>query len=130
MYIATLVDDIVKVLSKLESNSGTEFSFAMLYSRSESADFGWNLIVAATWIDRDRRAATPLITRALKDELGLENKLAIARITALETRDPFVLEAVFYAGRVGLAHPMSIRNVTFAGVPVVNGLILRSSPNQ
>jgi hypothetical protein len=128
MYIATLVDDIVKVLSKLESLKGA-FSFAMLYSRSESTDFGWNLIVSAPWIDEDRRAATLVIAKALNAELGLENQTAISRITALETNDTFVREAIFYAGRVDLSHPLPVRNLTLAGVPVVNGLVLFSKPD-
>lgn len=129
MYIATLVDDIVKVLSKLETRHASEFSFAMLYSRSESTDFGWNLIAASPWIDADLRAARLEIAYALRDELGSENQTAIARITTLKTTDRFVRDARFYAGRVSLSSHMLVQNLAFDGIPVVNGLILRSSPN-
>jgi hypothetical protein len=129
MYIATLVDEIVKVLSKLESLHGTEFSFAMLYSGSESIDYGWNLIVAAPWIDEDLSESRLSIAYALHDDLGSEGQTAIARITTLKTTDPFVRDAKFYSGQVGFSNPKPLQNVSFDGVPVVNGVILRSSPN-
>jgi hypothetical protein len=126
MYISTLVDDIEKALSVLESQTG-KLSFAMLYSHSESADFGWNLIIAAPWIDRDTVAATGLIATTLNSVVGFENQTAIARITALETTDSFVRDAIFYSSRLGVPFPAPVRNLTFGGVPVVNGWILLSS---
>jgi hypothetical protein len=128
MYIATLVDDIAKVLTKIETLHSTEFSFAMLYSRSESTDFGWNLIVAASWADEDLRAARLQIAYALHDDLGAEHQIAITRITTLKTTDPFVSDAKFYAGRVAMSDPKPVQNLAFDGVPVVSGIILRSNP--
>ena len=128
MYIATLVDDITKALSQLQAQKG-KLSFAMLYSSSESADFGWNLIIAAQWIDSSRHGATRFIANTLNSVLGAENQTAITRITTLETHDPFVRDAMFYAARLGAHSQIPVRNLTFGDVAVVNGLILVSQPD-
>jgi hypothetical protein len=128
MYIATLVDDITKVLEHLRSERG-DFVLAMLYSRTEDADGNWNLIISAPWVDElGKVRATDVVAKALTDGLGFENKPAISRITALPTTDPFVRQVVFYAGSVSLPHRMPIRNLTFADVPVGSGVVFYSQP--
>jgi len=102
----------------------------MLYSRSEEADYSWNLIVAAPWIDdTDKFETTHVIATALNEGLDLENKHSISRITTLATTDPFVREATFYAGLVVPPRSLPIRNLTFDGVPVGSGWVLYSRPN-
>jgi hypothetical protein len=128
MYIATLVDDITKVLTSMESARG-EFTLAMLYSRSEEADYSWNLIVAARWIDAaDKFETTDVFANALNLGLGLENKTTISRITTLETNDAFVRDAIFFAGRVEPPQSVPLRNLAFGGVPVGSGWIIYSRP--
>jgi hypothetical protein len=55
------------------------------------SELGWNLIVSASWTDEARAAASiHAIARALNEELGMENRNSISRITVLNTTDPFV----------------------------------------
>lgn len=92
MYIFTLVTDVEKVLDRLRTQRG-DFTLALLYNGSLEADWGWNLIVSAKWLDpMGLTDATRSIADALYQDLGLENKSAISRVTVLKTSDPFVRE--------------------------------------
>jgi hypothetical protein len=92
VYIFTLVGDVEKVLEKLRLQHG-DFALAMLFNSALNVESSWNLIVAAQWMDRMRRIdATRLVAQALHQDLGLENKVAISRVTVLQTDDPFVRE--------------------------------------
>jgi len=63
----------------------------MLYNNSLESLSNWNLIVSALWTDQMGVAETiRLIANALNEGLGLENKVAISRISVLRTSDPFV----------------------------------------
>ena len=91
MYIFTLVDDVRKIIELLKNQHG-DFSLAMLYnSGSLQAPSSWNLIVSAAWADKMGIAETThLIAKALAENLDLQDKAAISRITVLKTSDPFV----------------------------------------
>lgn len=55
------------------------------------AESGWNLSVSAPWTDETGTAtAIHTIARALNEDLGLENRNSISRITVLKSSDPFV----------------------------------------
>jgi hypothetical protein len=128
MYIATLVDDIARVIDRLREERG-DFFLAMLYSRDEDADGNWNLIVSAPWVNElGKIEATSVVARALSEGLGFENKSSITRITALPTTDPFVQQVTFYAGGVSLPHSVPVRNLSFAGVPIGSGVVFFSRP--
>ena len=90
MYIFTLVTDVRKVIEKLRASYG-DFNLAMLYNSALGMSSNWNLIVSSDWTERLGVAeATKIIARELHQTLGLENKLAISRVTVLKTGDPFV----------------------------------------
>jgi hypothetical protein len=90
VYIFTLVSDVRKVIESLRRQYG-DFKLAMLYNSALEAESGWNLIVSAPWSDEmGTAAAIRTIARALNEELGLENRNSISRITVLNTSDPFV----------------------------------------
>jgi len=92
MYIFTLVTDVERAIERLKQEGG-DFTLAVLYNSSLESEWGWNLIVAARWLDRlGLAAATRLVAEALYKEVGLENKSAISRVTVLKTNDPFVRE--------------------------------------
>ena len=90
MYIFTLVSDVRKVIERLRRERG-EFKLAMLYNNALEAESGWNLIVSARWTDEMGTAASiRAIARVLNEDLGMENRNSISRITVLKSSDPFV----------------------------------------
>jgi hypothetical protein len=90
MYIFTLVGDVYKVVENLRIRYG-EFKLAMLYNSELDIASNWNLIVSSDWTERLGVAeSTRVIARELHDGLGLENRLAVSRVTVLATSDPFV----------------------------------------
>ena len=90
MYRHTLVEDVQKVIEQVRRLHG-EFTLAMLYNNALDARFSWNLIVAAPWLDQLSLATgTRMIVDALYQNLKLENKGSISRVTVLKTTEPFV----------------------------------------
>lgn len=125
-YIETTVSDVHKVLELLQLQHG-KFALAMLYSRDEPSETGWNLIIAAPWADHLSRAdATGVVVDALSAHLGMENKHAISRVTILPVGDDFVREmtSFFQVASPGAAHP--VHNVSAAGVPIGAGYVFYS----
>jgi hypothetical protein len=62
----------------------------MLYNSALDAPSNWNLIVSSDWSDKlGIPESTRLIARELHQNLGMENRPAIARVTVLKTIDSF-----------------------------------------
>jgi hypothetical protein len=90
MVVFTLVTDVERVIERLRAQHG-DFTLALLYNSVLQAEWGWNLIVSAPWLDRmGLGEATRLIVNVLYQDASLENKSAISRVTVLKTSDPFV----------------------------------------
>lgn len=122
MYIFALVDDVGKMVDRLQEQHG-EFRLAMLYNSSLDATSNWNLIVSAPWTDKMGIApATRLIANALYESLGQENQKAISRITVMETSDPFVRDM----NRLYPASHVPLVQVTAGDVREGSGFVLYS----
>ena len=128
MYIFTLVADVRRVVESLRAGRG-EFKLAMLYNLDLSASTNWNFIVSADWTDvLGVPQATRLIAKALYEQLGLENRVAISRVTVLKSSDQFVTD-------MARLHPYAIpgggvplQQVTAGGVTDGAGFIFYSQP--
>jgi hypothetical protein len=99
----------------------------MLYNRAEEASTGWNLIVAAPWADELGVAdSTEVIVRELSQNLGLENKTAISRVTVLKTDDSFVRAMNDYFNSIPPQGVQPVRNIVVDGVPIGSGYVFFS----
>jgi len=124
--IWTTPGDVQKVVEALRSQRG-EFSLAMLYNEDGLSSTGWNLIVSAPWTDALGLAeATGVIVRALSEGLGLENKLAISRVTVLPTNDRFVRELVSLYQISSPSSGQWVQNISVAGIPIGAAFIFYS----
>ncbi len=124
--IWTTSGDVQKVVETLREQRG-KFSLAMLYNEDGPSTTGWNLIVAAPWTDKLGRAeATAVVTHALNEGLGLENKQTISRVTVLPTSDRFVREitSIFSVSSPGSGQ--WIHNQSAAGIPIGAAFIFYS----
>lgn len=126
-YIQTTEPDVRKVVEALRLQHG-EFSLAMLSSEDGlSPTTGWNLIIAAPWADALGRAeATGVVTRALSEGLGLENKHAISRVTILPAKDRFVREITSVYRITSPRDRQWVRNISAAGIPIDTAFIFYS----
>jgi hypothetical protein len=124
-YIKTFEPDLHRVLTRLTQTG--RLTLAMLYKSSDALD-GWNFIVSASWSDRLGRAqATSVVTRALSEELSLENKRIVSRVTVLSTSDPFVQDIT---SRYQVASPGTeqwVTNISAGGIPIGIGYIFLST---
>jgi hypothetical protein len=126
VYVDTFRPDVQRVLHRLLTQRGP-IALAMLYKRNDSPQSGWNFIFAAPWTDMTGRArATDLLTRALSEELGYENKPLVSRITVLPTKDQFVREITSMYQVASPGAEQAVTNISAAGIPIGVGWILYS----
>jgi hypothetical protein len=124
-YILTFKPDVDRVLRKLRETG--PLVLAMLYRQNDLPEQTWNFIVSAPWTDRLGRAnATSVVIRALSEELGVENKQLISRVTVLPTTDPFVREITSMYQVASPGAEQFITNTSAAGIPIGVGYILYS----
>ena len=123
MYSKTLVEDVAIVVDLLRQQNG-ELSLAMLYNEGPlQTRSNWNLIVSASWIDS---VGTAEATRRIAK---LQSKLAISRITALKTSDPFVQDMTrLYQVSGPTAFPLA--TVTAGSIDEGSAFVLYSAPTN
>ncbi|HKV48488.1 MAG TPA: hypothetical protein VJN69_10390 [Candidatus Acidoferrales bacterium] len=130
MYSKTLVEDVAIVVDLLRQQNG-ELSLAMLYNEGPlQTRSNWNLIVSASWIDSVGTAeATRRIAKLLGEMLDAQSKLAISRITALKTSDPFVQDMTrLYQVSGPTAFPLA--TVTAGSIDEGSAFVLYSAPTN
>jgi len=128
MYIFTLVADVRKVIEALRATQG-EFKLAMLYNVDLDVNTNWNLIVSSDWTDAmGLSEATKMIARELHHRLGLENKIAISRVTVLKTSDRFVRDMARLYPMMTPGGGVPIRHVTAGEVTEGAGFVFYSQP--
>jgi hypothetical protein len=128
-YIATFQPDLRRVLQRLMAERGG-LALAMLYKGTDASETAWNLIVAAPWTDKLGRAqATEVVIRALSQELSLENKPIISRVTVLSTTDRFVREITSAYQVASPGAEQWVTNISAAGIPIGVGYIFYSQTN-
>ena len=128
--VETFRPDLQRVLHRFLERHGRT-SLVMLYKRGDDAsESGWNLIVAGPWADKlGRVQATELVAHTLSDELSLENKRIISRITVLPTNDPFVQEITSLYQVASPGTEQWVTNISAAGIPIGVGYIFYSQAN-
>lgn len=112
MYNFTLVGEAYKSIERLRLQRG-EYKLAMLHNSQLDLSSNWNLIISADWTDRLGTAeATRVIVDALYENVHVENRGALSRVTVLRTTDPFVRDMTQFVSQL---YPVLPRQ---GGVPV------------
>lgn len=84
-------------------------------------------ILAAAWAEKLGWAeAIDVVTRALSEELGPENKLLVSRVTVLPTDDQFVREITSMYQVASPGAEQWVTGISVAGIPIGVGYILYS----
>jgi hypothetical protein len=94
-----LLEKFVGLERGLSQDCG-EFSLFALFLREDSSD-KWDLIVAAPWIEADRKKALTYITNRIQQELNPDELSRLSRVVPVEQTNPS-LAAINQALRVVL----------------------------
>ena len=110
-------------LERLLSQEKGEFSVFALFLREDAAD-KWDLIVAANWIDGDRKEALAHITDKIQQLFDPAELLNLSRVVCVGEANPSV---VALNRAVNINHgQMEVRDSNFFGMQIKHGYIITS----
>jgi hypothetical protein len=121
-----LVDRFVALERKLSTEKGDFMLFA-LFMRDDAMD-KWDLVVAAPWIESNRKTALRYVTNQIQAAFKPDEITHLSRVVLVDETNP-ALDAINRAIRVqhGVA---DIQNSDFFGLQIKHGYIITSQkPN-
>jgi len=117
-----LLGKFVKLERRLSQDRG-EFSLFALFLREDAAD-RWDLIVAAPWIDVNRKEALAYITTQIQLDFCVEELPRLSRVVLVDQSNPAV-EAINQA--VNCQHGQTeVRDSNFFGLEIKHAYIITS----
>jgi hypothetical protein len=117
-----LVEKFVELERKLSKEKGG-FSLFALFLREDALD-KWDLVVAAPWIESERKTALPYITKEIQTALKPEELTHISRVVLVDQTNP-ALDAINRAMTIehGTA---AIQDSNFFGLQIRHAYIITS----
>jgi hypothetical protein len=110
-------------LEKTLSDERGGFAVFALFLREDAVD-KWDLIIAAPWIEEDRKEALSYITRKVQAAFTADELSLISRIVLIDLANPSV-EAVNQA--VAIRHGQAeVRDSNFFGLQIKHAYIITS----
>jgi hypothetical protein len=117
-----LLDRFVELERRLSEEMGG-FALFALFLREDASD-KWDLIVAAPWIEVDRKRALSRITEAIQEAFSPEELTRLSRVVIVDLANPAV-EAVNHA--VSIQHGQAeIRDNNFFGLQIKHAYVISS----
>jgi hypothetical protein len=119
----TLIDK----LSALEQDVSEEkapFKLFGLFLREDASE-KWDLVVAAPWLEKDKRAGLEYLTSRLRSILSDKELLSLSRVVLLDESDP-AFQAIVRAIRVQHGRA-EIRDSSFSGLEIKHGFLVTST---
>jgi hypothetical protein len=119
--------DRFKDLERRLSHEKGDFALFALFLRDDAVD-KWDLVVAAPWIESDRRAALPYITSEIQRTFEPDELTHLSRVVLVDETNP-ALDAINRAIKVKHGSA-DIQNSNFFGLQIKHGYIITSQkPN-
>ena len=122
--------EIVEKLKQQESNMAQDkgpFDLFALFLREDAAD-KWDLVVAAQWIDKNKKNALKYITEALHKSLTQSEILKLSRIAIIDESNP-ALEA--FQRAMNIEHGMAeIKDSNFFGLQIKHMYLITSQRRE
>jgi hypothetical protein len=118
--------ELLEKFLDLERNLSEErgrFSLFALFLREDASD-KWDLIVAAPWIEADRKQALADITQRIQQTFAAEDVSRLSRVVLVEPGNP-AIEAVNQAIRVQHGNA-EVKDSNFFGLQVKHAYIISS----
>jgi hypothetical protein len=118
-----LLDRFVGIERALSEENG-EFALFALLLREDAAD-KWDLVVAAPWIEADRKAALSLVTGRIQGAFTPKELSLLSRVVLIDLANPAV-GAMNQAVRVQHGPAAEILNSNFFGLQIKHAYIITS----
>jgi len=121
-----LVNKFIELERKISKEKG-DFALFALFLREDALD-KWDLVVAAPWIESNRKTALPYITNQIQAKFKPEELTSLSRVVLVEQTNP-ALDAINRAVRIehGAA---DVQDSNFFGLPIKHAYIITSqNPN-
>jgi hypothetical protein len=118
--------ELLEKFANLERNLSRdrgEFSLFALFLREDAVD-KWDLIVAAPWIDDNRKEALSYITNQIQTAFSSDELSSLSRVVLVDQTNPAV-EALNQAIRVHHGQN-EVHDSSFFGLPIRHGYIITS----
>ena len=117
-----LLEKFVALETRLSQERG-EFSLVALFLR-EDASNKWDLIMAAPWIEEDRKGALAFITTQIQQSFSSEELAALSRVVLVEQANP-AIAAINQA--INCQHGKNeVRDSNFFGLQIKHAYIITS----
>ena len=117
-----LVNKFVELERRLTEEKG-DFSLFALFLREDAVD-KWDLIVAAPWIEADRKEALAYIAKQIQAAFKPDELTRLSRIVLIDQANP-ALEAINRA--ISIEHGSAdVQNSNFFGLQIKHGYIITS----
>jgi hypothetical protein len=117
-----LLEKFVNLESVLSQERG-DFSVFALFLREDAAD-KWDLILAAPWIEADRKAALAYITTRIQQRFNPDELSSLSRVVCVDEANPSV-EAMNRA--VSINHGRAeVHDSNFFGLQIKHAYIITS----
>ena len=121
-----LVDKFVELERKISEKKGG-FALFALFLREDAID-KWDLLVAAPWIETDRKTALSYITKQIQSSFTPEELTQLSRVVLIDQTNP-ALDAINRAMKIehGVA---DVQDNNFFGLQIKHAFIITSQkPN-
>jgi hypothetical protein len=117
-----LVNKFKEIEQKISVKKGDFVLFA-LFQREDSID-KWDLLVAAPWIDSDRKTALYYIAGQLQSSLNPEELVQLSRIVLIDLTNPGLNTT---NDAIKIEHGISeLQNINFFGLQIKRAFIITS----
>lgn len=117
-----LLEKFVELERRLSQERG-EFSLFALFLREDASD-KWDLIVAAPWIEADRKEALAYITTQIQQLFDSEELARLSRVVLVDQSNP-ALEAINQS--INCQHGQNeVRDSNFFGLQIKHAYIITS----
>jgi len=117
-----LLEKFVNLERTLSRERG-EFSLFALFLREDALE-KWDLIVAAPWVDDDRKAALADITKRIQQEFRPDELSHLSRVVLVDQANPAVT-ALNRAVRIQHGRN-EVRDTNFFGLQIKHGYVITS----
>lgn len=123
-----MMSGIVKKLPLFEEDLLTErkpLTFLALFSRDYS-ELKYDLVVAAPWIDQDKKRGIAHVAETLHHHLNSEEILAISRIVVIEATNPLLADYTneYLLSEAG-QRPVAVAKQNFFGLDMQMAILFR-----
>jgi len=129
-----LLDRFVELERSLSAEKGAFALFALLLREDAGGGAGtsgysgyspkWDLVVAAPWIEADRKAALTHITKEIQDTFAPEELSLLSRVVLVDLSNPAV-DVMNQTVNIQHGHA-EVRDINFSGLPIKHAYIITS----